>query len=167
MSAVAVENARLQWEDGYRRLNEHASDRPVYLDLLAQVDVVIDELNRRVGQTFALADLAAAYEDADRWLLEVLPPGAGAIQLGLVEDAAFHLYARLRAMSRHPRKRRRRVVPWVLRAAALAIVLVIGIALGQAFDDSSAPSGTETSVRTLEPGTQSVPTVTVTVTTTP
>lgn len=94
MSAVAVENARLQWEDGYRRLNEHASDRPVYLDLLAQVDVVIDELNRRVGQTFALADLAAAYEDADRWLLEVLPPGAGAIQLGLVEDAAFHLYAR-------------------------------------------------------------------------
>jgi hypothetical protein len=94
MSAVAVENARLQWEEGYRRLNEHASDRPVYLDLLAQVDVLIDELNRRVGQTFTLADLAAAYDDADRWLLEVLPPGAGAIQLGLVEDAAFHLYAR-------------------------------------------------------------------------
>ena len=39
---------------------------------------------------------------------------------------------------------------------ALAIVLAIGIALGQALDDSSAPSGTETSVRTLEPGTQSV-----------
>ena len=94
MSAVAVENARLQWEEGYRRLNEYASDRPVYLDLLAQVDVVIDELNRRVGQTFTLADLAAAYDDADRWLLEVLPPGAGAIQFGLVEDAAFHLYAR-------------------------------------------------------------------------
>jgi len=94
MSAVAVENARLQWEEGYRRLNEHASDRPTYLHLLAQVDVVIDELNRRVGQTFTLADLAVAYDDADRWLLEVLPPGAGAIQLGLVEDAAFHLYAR-------------------------------------------------------------------------
>ena len=94
MSAVAVENARLQWEEGYRRLNEHASDRPVYLHLLAQVDVLIGELNRRVGQTFTLADLAAAYADADRWLLEVLPPGAGAVQLGLVEDAAFHLYAR-------------------------------------------------------------------------
>ena len=94
MSAVAVENARLQWEEGYRRLNEHASDRPVYLHLLAQVDVLISELNRRVGQTFTLADLAAAYADADRWLLEVLPPGAGAVQLGLVEDAAFHLYAR-------------------------------------------------------------------------
>ena len=70
-------------------------------------------------------------------------------------------------MSRHPRKRRRRVGPWVLRAVALAVVLVIGIALGQAFDDSSPPTGTETSVRTLEPGPQSVQTVTVTVTTTP
>jgi hypothetical protein len=94
MSAVAVQNARLQWEDGYRRLNEHATDRPTYLRLLAQVDVLIDELNRRVGQMFTLAELAAAYDEADRWLLEVLPPGEGAVQLGLVEDAAFHLYAR-------------------------------------------------------------------------
>ena len=94
MSAVAVENARLQWEDGYRRLNEYASDRPTYERLLAEVGVLIDELNRRVGQTFTLAELAAAYDDADRWLLEVLAPGAGAIQLGLVEDAAFHVYAR-------------------------------------------------------------------------
>jgi hypothetical protein len=94
MSAVAVENARLQWAEGYRRLNEHASDRPLYQRLLAQVGVLTDELNRRVGQTFTLADLAAAYKDADRWLLEVIPPGASAVQLGLVEDAAFHLYAR-------------------------------------------------------------------------
>jgi hypothetical protein len=70
-------------------------------------------------------------------------------------------------MSRHPRRRRRRVGPWALRAAALVIAFAIGIALGQALDDSSAPSGTETSVRTLEPGTQSVETVTVTVTTAP
>jgi hypothetical protein len=70
-------------------------------------------------------------------------------------------------MSRHPRRRRRRVGPWVLRAVALAIAFAVGIALGQALDDSSAPSGTETSVRTLEPGTQNVETVTVTVTTTP
>jgi hypothetical protein len=70
-------------------------------------------------------------------------------------------------MSRNPRRRRRRVGPWALRALALAIVLLIGVALGQALDDSSAPSGTETLVRTLEPGTQSVQTITVTVTTTP
>jgi hypothetical protein len=94
MSTALVENARLQWEDGYRRLNEHASDRATYQRLLADVDVLLDQLNRRVGQTFTLAELAAAYDEADRWLLEVLPPGAGAVQLGLVEDAAFHLYAR-------------------------------------------------------------------------
>jgi hypothetical protein len=68
-------------------------------------------------------------------------------------------------MSRPPRRRRRRVGPWVVRAVVLAIAFAVGIALGQALDDSSAPSGTQTSVRTLEPGTQSVETVTVTVTT--
>jgi hypothetical protein len=94
MSTVAVENARHQWEDGYRRLREHASDEPLHQHLLAQVELLLDELNRRVGQTFTLAELAGAYQEADRWLLEVLPPGSGAIQVGLVEDAAFHLYAR-------------------------------------------------------------------------
>ena len=94
MSAVAVEHARLQWEEGYRRLQEHASDSGLHHQLLEQVDVLLDELNRRVGQTFTLAELADAYQEADRWLLEVLPPGSGAIQVGLVEDAAFHLYAR-------------------------------------------------------------------------
>jgi hypothetical protein len=94
MSAVAVENARHQWEDGHRRLQELASDPPLQHRLLGQVDILLDELNRRVGQTFTLEELAAAYQDADRWLLEVLPPGSGATQLGLVEDAAFHLYAR-------------------------------------------------------------------------
>jgi hypothetical protein len=94
MSAVAVENARLQWEEGNRRLQAYSSDRALYHALLEQVGVLLDELNRRVGQTFTLAELAAAYQDADRWLLEVLPPGRTAIQVGLVEDAAFHLYAR-------------------------------------------------------------------------
>ena len=70
-------------------------------------------------------------------------------------------------MSRPRRRRRGRIGPWALRVLALAVVLAIGVALGQALDDSSAPSGTETSVRTLEPGTQSVPTVTVTISTTP
>jgi hypothetical protein len=54
---------------------------------------------------------------------------------------------------------------WALRAAGLLVVFAIGIALGQALDDSSPPSGTETSVRTLVPATLSPETVTVTVTT--
>jgi hypothetical protein len=67
-----------------------------------------------------------------------------------------------------PRRRRRRPVGrWLLRAAGLLIVFAIGIAVGQTLDDSSAPSGTQTSVRTLAPVTLSAETVTVTVTTTP
>jgi hypothetical protein len=54
-----------------------------------------------------------------------------------------------------------------VRAAVLLIVFAIGIAIGQTLDDSSAPSGSQTSVRTLAPVTLSAETVTVTVTTSP
>jgi hypothetical protein len=47
------------------------------------------------------------------------------------------------------------------------VVFAVGVALGQALDDSSPPAGTNTSVRTLEPGTLSAETVTITVETTP
>jgi hypothetical protein len=67
-----------------------------------------------------------------------------------------------------PRRRRKRPVGrWLVRAAGLLIVFAIGIAFGQTLDDSSAPTGTETSVRTLAPVTMSAETVTVTVTTSP
>ena len=68
-----------------------------------------------------------------------------------------------------PRRRRdrRRAGTWALRIAALLVLFAIGVAVGQAMDDASPPSGTNTSVRTLEPATLSAETVTVTVTTTP
>ena len=93
MSAVAVESARQQWAEGHRRLNAQSADRTTSLRLLAQVEIVLDELNRRVGQTFTLAELADAYRDADRWLLDVLAPGPGASDFALAGDAAFHIYA--------------------------------------------------------------------------
>jgi hypothetical protein len=70
-------------------------------------------------------------------------------------------------MRPRPRRRRRHIGRWFVRAALLLIVFAIGIAFGQTLDDSSAPTGTQTSVRTLEPVTLSAETVTVTVTTTP
>jgi hypothetical protein len=90
MSAVAVEHARQQWEEGHRRLQSYSDDRAL-VQLQAQVRLVVDELSRRVGQTFTLAELAHAYNDADRWLYDVLGP---ARDLTIVQDAAFHLYAR-------------------------------------------------------------------------
>jgi hypothetical protein len=91
MSAVAVEHARQQWEEGHRRLQSHSVDRALFLQLHSQVGVVVDELNRRVGQTFTLGELADSYYQADRWLYDVL---GSARDVALVQDAAFHLYAR-------------------------------------------------------------------------
>ena len=91
MSAVAVEHARQQWDEGNRRLQSYSDDRALFLRLHAQVGVVVAELNRRVGQTFTLAELAQAYREADRWLYEVLGPEP---HLAIIQDAAFHLYAR-------------------------------------------------------------------------
>jgi len=91
MSAVAVEHARQQWEEGHRRLQSHSVDRALFLQLHSQVGVVVDELNRRIGQTFTLGELADSYYQADRWLYDVL---GSARDVALVQDAAFHLYAR-------------------------------------------------------------------------
>jgi hypothetical protein len=63
--------------------------------------------------------------------------------------------------------RRRRLRTWALRSAAALIVFALGLALGQALDDSPAPTGTRTSVRTLVPGSLTPETVTVTVVTNP
>lgn len=93
-----LETTRREWEDGNRRLQGAASDRALYERLLAEVDVVIEQLRRRVGQSFTLDELAAAYTDADRWvqqaLLEAEPAPGWPARSTTVQDAAFHLYSR-------------------------------------------------------------------------
>jgi hypothetical protein len=90
-------NARQQWEEGQRRLESLRADRLLYGRLLANVDLVTEELRRRVGATFTLAELATAYERAEDWTRHILEergaPG-WPIHLTLVLDAAFQLYAR-------------------------------------------------------------------------
>ena len=94
---TAVETIRREWEDGHRRLEALAGDETLYLRLLEQVEVVIDELRRRVGEIFTMAELAGAYEQADRWSREALEergPARSYRDAVLVGDAAFYLYAR-------------------------------------------------------------------------
>ena len=93
-----LENTRREWESGHRRLEAQAGDRARYESLLAQVDVVTDELRRRVGQTFTLAELADAYMGAERWsrdaIAERAPSPGWPRYATIVEDAAFHAYSR-------------------------------------------------------------------------
>jgi hypothetical protein len=91
-------SARSEWEDGYARLLEEVRD-PFRAELLhAQVDAVTAELRKRIGVTFTLRELAAAYPDSERWARDVvadLAPAPGSPRtLAYVEAAAFHLYAR-------------------------------------------------------------------------
>jgi hypothetical protein len=94
----SLQLARQEWGDAHRRLESVRDDRRRYEQLLAQLEIVGDELRKRVGQTYSLTELAAAYADADRWareLVEQRAPSPGwPRDLSLVLAAAFHAYQR-------------------------------------------------------------------------
>jgi hypothetical protein len=94
----SVELARQHWAEGHRRLSG-TNDSAVRARLLRQVELVTWELRARVGKTFTLAELAAAYGDADRWAYDAAEDeadeGPGWVaSVSTAADAAFHLYAR-------------------------------------------------------------------------
>ena len=93
-----AELARQEWADGYRRLESEREEPARYRVLLAQVGAIADELRRRVGSVFTLAELADEYSGADRWVAEALAalPVEARYPAGVsvATDAAFHLYAR-------------------------------------------------------------------------
>jgi hypothetical protein len=95
--SATLETTRREWEESSIRL-EAEPDRAQYLRLLSQVELLLGELRRRVGQTFTLAELERAYEEADRWarlaLAEADAPRGWPTTLSTVTGAAFHQYAR-------------------------------------------------------------------------
>jgi len=95
---VFVQTARADWQRGFAELEAQRSDARRYARLLDAVDAVTAELRARVGQTFTLEQLVAAYVDAERWgrdaVAERAPYEGWPRDLALVQDAAFHLYAR-------------------------------------------------------------------------
>src|SRR5436309_602541 len=67
-----VELARHQWEDGHRRLQELEGDPVRYERVHGQVEALVEQLRRRVGSSFTLAELAESYQTAERWAYEAL-----------------------------------------------------------------------------------------------
>lgn len=95
-----LDSARYQWEEGRRRLEAEGEDTARSRHLWLLVEAVLDDLRRRVGQTFTLAELARTYEGSEDWVRDVVlaaaPPRsrAGVRDTTLVQDAAFAHYAR-------------------------------------------------------------------------
>ena len=93
-----VEVARQEWKEGSRRLEAAREDGRRYRQLLGLLELVLDELRKRIGQTYTLAELVGAYGESERWAREVLDERAAAPgwprDLTVVLAAAFDAYQR-------------------------------------------------------------------------
>jgi hypothetical protein len=93
-----VENAVLQWEEGYRRLGEMRSEPLLYRALARSVVAVQEELRKRLGSAFSVSELAALYRNGTDWTLDlamsVRPDDLGRWDPSVAADAAFYLYMR-------------------------------------------------------------------------
>jgi hypothetical protein len=93
-----VEVARQEWEEGSRRIEAAHEDARRYGQLLELLELVLDELRKRVGQTYTLAELVAAYAESERWAREALAERAPAPgwtrDFTMVLAAAFDAYQR-------------------------------------------------------------------------
>lgn len=85
--SYALENALYQWQDGQRRVRGAP-------ELERAVDVVVDELRRRLGSTFTLDELADFYGDGSDWASDLAASVSGGVHATTVADAAFARYAR-------------------------------------------------------------------------
>ena len=93
-----IEVVRQEWQEGSRRLEAAREDRGRYRQLLELLELVLDELRKRMGQTYTLAELVAAYGESERWAREVLEERAAQPgwprDLSVVLAAAFDAYQR-------------------------------------------------------------------------
>lgn len=97
---MSLESIRYQWDEGCRRLADEGVDTARSRHLAILVDAVIDELRRRVGQTYSLSDIADIYFGSEDWVRDVVVRStepwfrAGIRDASLIQDAAFGKYAR-------------------------------------------------------------------------
>lgn len=97
MSDALVQSARFQWEDGLRRLDQRAGD--AVAPWRERVIIAVEqELRRRVGTQFSVADLAREHDRAGDWFMaiagDVAPTHPEAWDTSVVLDAAFGRFAR-------------------------------------------------------------------------
>jgi hypothetical protein len=91
----AVAAAAFSWEEGRDRLAEPGRLRAVRLRI---ADAVQEEVRRRVGVAFTLAQLARVYDDASSWYFDlaarIAPRQPEAWDPAVALDGAFGLHMR-------------------------------------------------------------------------
>ena len=90
--AYALDNALFQWTSGEARLRE--ADPMEQVDLERSAAAVGDELRRRLGSSFELAELVDLYAQGTEWADEIAARTRAGSDTGAVVDAAFGRYAR-------------------------------------------------------------------------
>jgi hypothetical protein len=95
--SARAELALMEWEAGARGLEE--LDEPPRREAVYRrvVDEIVAELNRRMGQTYTVAELVAEYEISAPWcrhVAQITTEHVWAHDLTIVQDAAFARFAR-------------------------------------------------------------------------
>ena len=86
--SYGVHSALFQWQDGARRVGDAPESERA-------LNAVVDELRRRLGSTFTLAELAALYADGVDWAWEIAAGrGSAGGDASATVNAAFFRYAR-------------------------------------------------------------------------
>lgn len=96
--ATGLENAVLEWEEGYARVQATRADPARHRLLGKVVTAVEDELRKQLGSRFTVSELAALYRERGDGFADVgmaaMPPGEPLTEVTAACDAAFYLYMR-------------------------------------------------------------------------
>jgi hypothetical protein len=97
--AAPVENAVMQWEEGYARIRAARAQGGSRQRALSRVVTSVErELRKRLGSRFSVDELADVYRDQADMLLDeaiaTLPEDAALGEAAAACDAAFYLYMR-------------------------------------------------------------------------
>lgn len=96
MASYSLENARFQWEEGWRRLGE-MQDSPAARRAGDHIAAAVrEQLRRRLGSSFDAEDLAAVYGSGRDWADDIAyEHGEGLDDAQAAVDAAFWEHLRL------------------------------------------------------------------------
>lgn len=88
----ALDNAMFQWRAGEERLRDAPPEEQA--DLERAASAVGDELRRRLGSSFEIAELAELYGTGTDWAEDIAQRLSAGTDTAAVVDAAFGRYSR-------------------------------------------------------------------------